>query len=228
MIVQCPACRALVDVRTVSVEADRAGLRCSACEVTSWLPAAEAPDDVGAQAAAEPDNGATPQGDTHAVSAPPPPSSPPPGSPPSPPPTAVPAPAGLRAALARLEVAEAGEPIRQDLIALLDRWDDEASHKALIQRASLSDSLAVVGQGYRVVLEHRKDDAMAVRGRDLVLTTAMASLTPSNDAGELARLRSRFAVGVTIVCLLLVVALGYYMFANPSLSAEGPPSSSFP
>jgi hypothetical protein len=57
---------------------------------------------------------------------------------------------------------------------LAARWDDEAAHRALIDRFGDLEALAEVGRRYKEALDARPGDAMALRGRDEVLKRATA------------------------------------------------------
>jgi hypothetical protein len=58
--------------------------------------------------------------------------------------------------------------------ALRSRWEDEAAHRAFLDRFRDLPGLARAGARYREVLEGRPDDGPAGRGRDEVLRRATA------------------------------------------------------
>lgn len=207
MIVQCPACRALVDVASASVDVEqrRAGLQCSACGAVTWLGEGAPVVDTSASAPApSPPVAAT----APLVSAAP-----------------VSAPAASSQALSEeqqaaiagrveaIDVVDA-EELKADFIALLQQWDDEDAHKKMIQRGLLAGQLAVVGQGYRAVLEVREDDARAEQGRDRVLAAAMTQLKelPSQSV-DTAGSKKALTFIALLVCTVLIAVSGYYIFA---------------
>ena len=211
MIVQCPACRALVVVeRLLRADDDeaRAGLRCSACGEVSWLPlvhAQEAPDEVEPEQAPE-------------------------EAAPLPPVAAqnerAQQPAGTKGTgmsahdidrvieeIAQLaEVAEEEEDLAEAFIELLDQWDDEAQHKKLIKRAALEDRLAFVGLRYRAVLTVRPDDPVATRAQEEILVSAMSTLrmaTPTKETRAMGRSQT-----LLILLTLIVIGLSVWVSAQ--------------
>ncbi|MCC7072837.1 MAG: hypothetical protein IT383_16030 [Deltaproteobacteria bacterium] len=189
LVFQCPACRALVGVTHAQVQGGRAGLSCAACGAVAWLPEAT-------------------QGSARVVDVEPAPHAAPPRelpaangalvlAPPTAPMSAAPTTPELaldaelrtrvRHRLAELPAASAAQ---QELAAafamLLEAWNREAAHKAMLQRASGAGELAFVGQHYRAVLEAAPGDPIARRAQDEILSLAMATMTATRDLGALA------------------------------------------
>ncbi len=54
------------------------------------------------------------------------------------------------------------------------RWADEAAHRAFLDRFGDLEGLAEVGRRYRVALDARPDDGVALRWRDEVVKRATA------------------------------------------------------
>ena len=57
---------------------------------------------------------------------------------------------------------------------LTARWADEAAHRAFLDRFGDLEDLAEVGRRYRVALDARPDDEVALRWRDEVVKRATA------------------------------------------------------
>jgi integrase len=58
---------------------------------------------------------------------------------------------------------------------VLVRWEDEAAHRAFLERCGDLEALARAGARYREVLAVRPGDAVALRWRDEVLRRATAA-----------------------------------------------------
>lgn len=201
MIIQCPACRSLVEVREASAGPQGAGLRCVACSAMAWLPWMNA----GAVAPEHADHPA------HIEDSPP--GALPPSLPPAPETAAGPAPGpldaqaqqGWRAALDGLaSPPPSGASIHEPFVALLARWQDEAAHRALAQRAVAAGELPALGLHYRALLACRPEDAMAKQAQQHILTLAMAQLSP---LGAAARETPRQGAGWLWASALLACAL---------------------
>lgn len=215
MIVQCPACRALVDVSAATIDGDqrRAGLTCSACGAVTWL-GEGAPVVEGGRSVTAPSTPSTSkEAATPAVA---------PGA------ASVERPGAdapddleaLKAAVEAIDVVDA-EETKAAFIELLGRWHDDDAHKKVIQRGLLAGQLAVVGQGYRAVLEQRGEDTMSAKGRDRVLASAMTQLKdlPREDitAGSSKKVINAIAIAASVLVMALC---GYYIFsiAMPQLA----------
>jgi len=209
VIVQCPACRALVAV-TALVKLDddggapHVGVPCAECGAISPLvvgPAAAMAASASPSSSAPLAPAVPPPASVHA-SAPTPttpgaanddaaaPSTPPSTSPPSslaPPiaPTLARVLDEATRALASAEsdvqaaAARARTSLVDGLTALGDRWESKDAHKALVGEAARQGELAFLGQCYRAISLARPDDKGAVVGRDLVLAHAMATMSTS-------------------------------------------------
>lgn len=199
MIVQCPSCRALVAVSAVILDEGRAGIRCEACGEVSWLPA----------------EGAT----ATSSAAPAPTSRPAPTSKPAPisrpattskPGAELPVEACRERLLGLPEVDDGARPLVEAFDTLLERWDDFEEHKRLIQRASLSGQLPVLGVRYRTVLEVRPEEPVARRAQQEILALAMATLTPS-AAVDTSGARRYGIVAAAVTSLLFLGIMLWYV-----------------
>lgn len=190
MIVQCPACRALVDVERAVVDRGdpRAGLRCSACGVLTWLPA-ESEDTEEAPTAAprvgsKDAPGVAPEAATEVD------------------------PKLEEAVLGLPPTSPAEEAIVDGLRALLPRWHDAEAHRKLLQRAHAADSLPALGVRYRRVLEALPGDEPARRAQQEILGLALATFnTMATPTGE-RRGAKRVQMAATVVVVLTFVLLG--------------------
>jgi hypothetical protein len=94
---------------------------------------------------------------------------------------------------------------------VLAGWDDDARHRAYLDRFTDLDGLASAGRRYRDALAARPGDPIAARFRDEVLRRAvahgLASLPRTEPELPRARLAIRIAAGVVIAGLLLAAAL---------------------
>lgn len=84
-------------------------------------------------------------------------------------------------------------------------WEDEARHRAYLDRFSDLDGLALAGRRYREVLEARPGDPLAARFRDEVVKRAMVQglVAPPRTAPPEPRKNL-----VRAVALALAVAVG--------------------
>jgi hypothetical protein len=57
---------------------------------------------------------------------------------------------------------------------VLARWDDDAAHRAFLERFRALEDLAEAGQRYKAVLDERPGDSVALRWRDEVVKRATA------------------------------------------------------
>ncbi|MBI1946098.1 MAG: hypothetical protein HYS27_10400 [Deltaproteobacteria bacterium] len=187
LIFQCPACRALVGAARAELQPGRAGLRCAACGAVAWLPEAGAAGeahvvDVEAEPRVAPPRELPAASGALVVAAP---SAPAPATI-----MAGPFDAELRARLRERLAAlppsgGAQEELAAAFVELLDTWQGEAAHKALLRRASAAGELAFVGQRYRAVLDVAPNDAAARRAQEEVLALAMATMSATRDLGAL-------------------------------------------
>jgi hypothetical protein len=97
-----------------------------------------------------------------------------------------------------------GEP--EAWAAVLAAWEDEAGHRAYLDRFADLEGLAVAGGRYRAALEARPGDPLAARFRDEVLkrATAQGLAALPRSAPVPARPPRR---GLVIAAIVLVVAL---------------------
>lgn len=90
-------------------------------------------------------------------------------------------------------------------------WEDEARHRAYLDRFSDLDGLAVAGRRYREILEVRPGDPLAARYRDEVLRRAMVQglatvprVAPREPGKKLVR-------AAALVLALAVAVLGWFV-----------------
>lgn len=211
MIVQCSACRGLVEIGEVRFDAGagKVGLRCPECDATTWLTVAGGEVDAPLEAT-EPASRKPPQ---HR---------------PEPAPTRATAPTATASALSSfdIEAITRALPDQSDLEAsvkeafsrhLRESWTDEAAHKRMVQRAALDDALAMVGQCYRMVLERSPDEPMAKRGQELVLAQAMAQLDRFDR--DVPAARPGRGIMLFMVAAFVVGALAFLVRSLSSVSA---------
>lgn len=92
---------------------------------------------------------------------------------------------------------------------VLGRWDDEAAHRAFLDRCRDLDALARAGGRYRDVLAARPGDAAALRGREEVLRRATAAglaTLPRTPAGVPVVPRWVRPAGLVLLGLVIVAA----------------------
>jgi hypothetical protein len=103
-------------------------------------------------------------------------------------------------------------------------WDDEARHRAYLDRFSDLDGLAVAGRRYREVLETRPGDPLAVRFRDEVVKRAMVqglvalprTAPPPRARKNLVRAAAlAFALGLGAAAWFVARRLGLLLGASP-------------
>jgi hypothetical protein len=93
-------------------------------------------------------------------------------------------------------------------------WEDEARHRAYLDRQASLDGLAVAGRRYREALEARPGDPVALRWRDEVLrraTVAGLSLLPRVKPVALRAPRWTRPVALVVVGVLLVLAFAAFL-----------------
>lgn len=232
MIVQCPACRALVVADSVVVEGTRAGLRCTACAVITWLPTTS-PSTAVLPLPAPPVLVVT---SLPAVStmptAPTMPAAQVLPSVPTLPSTAMTplAPTAVTAIVAgfdtdvverihaKVPVLVSPSPEQADLAArfsrLLSHWHNDAEHKQLLKAAALVNELPLVGARYRAVLDVVREDPRARAAQQELISLAMVTMTQTRTVtAERSGLGTglKAAVGIVIV---LVVGGGIVAGAN--------------
>jgi hypothetical protein len=70
------------------------------------------------------------------------------------------------------------DPLAVAWSTLLDRWDDDAGHKAFVALATSLQRLPEAARRYRALVDDPSRGARAKRGVDAVLAAAMATMTP--------------------------------------------------
>ena len=190
MIIQCPACRALVAVDAVIVDGAHAGLTCDSCAVVSWL------------------RTTTTMKTTAALPLPAPPllivTAMPSVS------TMVPAPAAELVAAApalpmtamtplpttsladafaddvverinaKMPVLSSPSAEQAELAArfsrLLGQWHNDAEHKQLLKAAALTNELPLIGARYRAVLDVVREEPRARAAQQELISLAMVTM----------------------------------------------------
>jgi hypothetical protein len=93
-------------------------------------------------------------------------------------------------------------------------WDDDARHRAYLERHGGLEGLALAGRRYREALEARPDDPVALRWRDEVVkraTVAGLALLPREKPFEARVPRWTRAAGLVVVGILLAVAFAAFL-----------------
>ncbi len=191
MIIQCPQCRALVDVATVRIDGDKAGVACTACGTTSWLSSAPGGTDAPSSSTAAP--------------APP----------------AIPATPGTTALVAAFDKADAVKSrlaapdddqvaLAERFNALLDeKWHDDAAHKALLKAAAAQSQLAFVGSRYGAVLQVVRDEPKAKAAQQELITLAMATMQHDKNLGEQVSMGTGSKAVAAIVVFVVVCGIAF-------------------
>jgi len=217
MIVQCPACRALVVADSVVVEGARAGVRCAACAVITWLPTtSSSPATLPLPAPPVLVVTSLPSVSTM-PSAPSPEVLP---SVPTLPSTAMTplAPTGVVAGFdadvverihAKVPALLSPSPEQADLAArfsrLLGHWHNDAEHKQLLKAAALVNELPLVGARYRAVLDVVREDPRARAAQQELISLAMVTMTQTRTvAAERSGLGTGLKAAVAIIVVLVV------------------------
>ncbi len=96
--------------------------------------------------------------------------------------------------------------LRDEWVALLRDWGNDAHHVQLRRKAQQLDALAEVGRLYRLRLAAAPDDPIAAEGRQDVLRLAAVAmtLTPGDD-GVAQRKRAAWLIGGGLVAALLLL-----------------------
>lgn len=211
LVFQCGACRSLVSVHAAVIDKsqDRAGLPCEVCGGVTWLPvAAAAGSHVVDVTAGSAEVAPLQLGASSALA-----------------PTASPAAVtpGFNVEARerighRLQKLGASGPAQEDLSRsferLLGHWHSESEHKQLLQKASLVDELAFIGQRYRAVLAEEPGDAAAKKAQNELIGLAMASMSHVRDDGATGsggRNRNILAAAILIVTMIICGALVIYL-----------------
>ncbi|SRR6266567_2980756 len=93
-------------------------------------------------------------------------------------------------------------------------WDDEARHRAYLDRQASLEGLAVAGRRYRGVLDLRPLDPVALRWRDEVIRRATAAglaLLPREKPLPLRAPRWTRPAALVVVGILLALAFAAFM-----------------
>lgn len=254
VIAQCPSCRALVVVAGIivdgSVAADgsaRAGLCCSACGHTSWLPLSSSSLSLLSSLSSlssAPSVTDSPVSSVTSVVAPPassppasaddlvstmlaPPAAPLPSTGPSTGPSTSLAASFDAGTIALVRARFTIEPTaaQQGLAARFDRlldgqWANEAEHKALLKTAAAAGELAFVGHRYRSVLDVVRDESRARAAQQELLTLAMATMsTQRSDEGiDTSPSSAKVALVVLAVVVVGAVVVGLLRMVMGSMS----------
>lgn len=198
MIVQCPACRALVAVSSVVLGEGKAGVRCGECGEVSWLVGEQeqSHSQTEGQRQTESQRQTEGQSQTESQSQPQTQSLP------------------LEAVRERLsalpEPGEGAAFVVEGFEGLLGCWDDHAEHKKLVQQASLAGQLPALGVRYRAVLEVCRDEPMARRAQQEILALAMATLAPAAPVDREGPKRY-LTVAALVISLVSVGIMGLYL-----------------
>lgn len=252
MIVQCPACRALVTVSTLVKLDDedgvaRVGVPCVECGATSPLVVDDARPREGSSERARPSTPSRTPGvessvtETSRESA----SAQSDGAPA---PTSTSLAPSIASALARVlddadraltsaepdarrEIGRIRTQIVDGLHALGERWESKDAHKVVVGEAARQGELAFLGQCYRAITLARPDDKGAVVGRDLVLAHAMATMSATSGDGDQLQATAKKvrAVAMVLGALALAATLAFLVKSVGATIAEfgldGAPSS---
>ncbi len=102
--------------------------------------------------------------------------------------------------------------LRDDWVALLRDWGNDAKHVQLRRKAQQLDSLAAVGRLYRVRLAYVPEDPMAAEGRADVLRLASVPMAfaPPDEVTNTRRRNVLFGLGglfIVVVVLMLLRSL---------------------
>jgi hypothetical protein len=104
---------------------------------------------------------------------------------------------------------------------VLARWDDDAAHRAFLERFRALEDLAEAGRRYRAVLDLRPGDAVALRWRDEVVkratALALAQLPRTKPPRELPR-----GMRVAILVALASASVASAAWLLFRLAAGGP------
>ncbi len=90
-------------------------------------------------------------------------------------------------------------------------WDDEAHHRAYLDRFSDLPGLALAGRRYREVLEARPGDPLAARFRDEVVKRAMVQGLVSLPRPAPRAPRKSLVRAVAVVLALGVTVAGWFV-----------------
>jgi hypothetical protein len=103
-------------------------------------------------------------------------------------------------------------------------WDDEARHRAYLDRFSDLEGLAMAGRRYREVLNARPGDSVAARFRDEVLKRAMVHglVSLPRPAPEARKPRTIFRALVVAAAVGLGAATWWMIYRLGGLSGASP------
>ncbi len=107
--------------------------------------------------------------------------------------------------------------LRDDWVALLRDWGNEARHAQLRRKAQQADALAAVGRLYRLRQAFTPEDPVAELGRGEVLRMAAVAISfrpPSDDVDDKRR-KLLVVVGVTLAALLIAALVAQLLRGAP-------------
>ena len=167
MLVQCPACKSLVEMSNFSANAGRLSFECSSCKAVQTLQGQDSATPPPPDAATAPIP-ITKRPET-AVTPRPPPAAPPPPMEGAVAPTPSGSPDGKDAALWAAWDKLAGD------------WTNARAHDQFVAICMGAQALPFAGTRYRFHAEQHPKDPMARRGRDRVMAQAMALATADRE-----------------------------------------------
>lgn len=104
---------------------------------------------------------------------------------------------------------------------VLAGWEDEARHRAYLDRFTDLEGLAVAGRRYRDALAHRPGDPVATRWRDEVVKRAMVQGLASTPRTTAAPASRRAAVRALVFFVALALGAAAWWVANELGGAMG-------
>lgn len=106
---------------------------------------------------------------------------------------------------------------------VLRSWDDEARHRAYLDRFSDLSGLALAGRRYREALEARRGDPLAARFRDEVVKRAMFQGLVAPPRPPAREPRKSLVRALGVILALAVAAAGWLVARRfVSLLGESP------
>lgn len=110
--------------------------------------------------------------------------------------------------------AEGPDLLHNGFVALLQRWDDEAAHRALLQQADALSQLPALGMRYRTVLQRIPEDPAAKRAQQRIVQLAFASLPVRGEHTSENRPVSVLVMGM-VGLFALALSVWYWMVYAP-------------